>query len=269
MTDIFGQFRWQDLFDILLVSLILYRILLIIKGTKAAQMLIGLGVLLLASFFSRYLQLYTTDWIIQSFWSQVVLALIILFQPEIRKALARMGESSFLPSFTTAEELKSLEEIVRASVAMANRKIGALVVIERDVSLKDYVEIGVQLDGKVSKELLLSIFHPTSPIHDGAVIIRGNRIVAAGCFLPITLGSDLSKALGTRHRAAMGIAEETDAVALIISEETGTISIAIDGKLETHIDMGTLRDMLTELFTEAKKEKRLSNVKQTVKEQKR
>lgn len=255
MLDLLRQIRWQDLLDIALVSIILYRVLLIIKGTKAAQMLAGLGVLLIASFFSKYLQLYTMDWIVQSFWSQVVIAMIVLFQPEIRRALAHMGESSFLQGFTSAEELKSLEEIVRASIALANRKIGALIVIERDVSLKDYVEIGTPLDAKVSKELLLSLFHPTSPIHDGAVVIRGNRVVAAGCFLPITLGADLSKTLGTRHRAGIGITEETDAVAIIVSEETGTISVSIQGKLDTHIDMGTLRDMLTDLFTESKKEK--------------
>ena len=255
MLELLGQIRWQDVLDIALVSIILYRILLIIKGTKAAQMLVGLGVLLVASFFSKYLQLYTMDWIIQSFWAQVVIALIILFQPEIRRALAHVGESSFFQNFTSAEELKSLEEIVRASVALANRKIGALIVIERDVSLRDYVEIGTPLDAKVSRELLLSIFHPTSPIHDGAVVIRGNRVVAAGCFLPITLGSEVSKALGTRHRAGIGIAEETDAVAVIISEETGSISVAINGKLESRIDMGALRDMLTDLFTEAKKGK--------------
>lgn len=255
------QIRWQDLLDIALVSIILYRVLLIIKGTKAAQMLAGLGVLLIASFFSKYLQLYTMDWIVQSFWSQVVIAMIVLFQPEIRRALAHMGESSFLQGFTSAEELKSLEEIVRASIALANRKIGALIVIERDVSLKDYVEIGTPLDAKVSKELLLSLFHPTSPIHDGAVVIRGNRVVAAGCFLPITLGADLSKTLGTRHRAGIGVTEETDAVAIIVSEETGTISVSIQGKLDTHIDMGTLRDMLTDLFTESKKEKEFKEKK--------
>ncbi len=255
MLELVKQVRWQDLFDIVLVSIILYRILLIIKGTKAAQMLVGLGVLLVASFFSKYLQLYTMDWIIQSFWSQVVIALIVLFQPEIRRALAQMGESSFFQGLTSAEELRSLEEIVRAAVALANRKIGALIVIEREVSLKDYVEIGTPLDAKVSKELLLSVFHPTSPIHDGAIVIRGNRVVAAGCFLPITLGSDVSKALGTRHRAGIGIAEETDAVAIIVSEETGSISLAMNGKLETRLDMGTLRDVLTDLFTEAKKGK--------------
>jgi diadenylate cyclase len=254
--EILRQFRWQDLLDIILISIILYRILLIIKGTRAAQMLIGLGVLLVASLLSRYFELYTVDWVIQSFWAQAVLAIIILFQPEIRKALAQMGEAQFLPTFTSAEELKSLEEIVRASVALANRKIGALIAIERETSLKDFVEIGMPLDAKVSKELLMSLFHPTSPLHDGAVMIKGNRVIAAGCFLPITLGPEMSRSLGTRHRAGLGLAEETDAVVIIVSEETGTISLAIKGKLERNLDMGRLRNVLTDLFTTTKGEKR-------------
>lgn len=248
MIDILREHRWVlDILDITLMSLIIYRLLLILKGTKAAQMLIGLGLLLLASFATRYLELYTIDWLIQSFWAQIVIAIIILFQPEIRRALARMGETQFL-TFTTAEELKSLEEIVRAAVALANRKIGALIVIERDTSLKDFVEVGTLLDAKVSKEVLMSIFHPTSPIHDGAVIIKGNRIAAAGCFLPLTLTSELSKALGTRHRAGTGLTEETDAVSIIVSEETGTISLVMDGRIETRLDMGSLRDRLAEIF---------------------
>jgi diadenylate cyclase len=259
LLDLFRQFRWQDLLDIAIVSIIFYKALLIIKGTKAARMLAGLGVLLVASFFSRYFQFYTIDWIIQSFWAQVVIVMIVIFQPEIRRALAQVGESSFLKGLTSAEELRSLEEIVRTASALANRKIGALIVIERDVSLKDYVEIGTPLDARVSKELLLSIFHPTSPIHDGAVVIRGNRVVAAGCFLPITLGTEISKTLGTRHRAGIGVTEETDAVAIIVSEETGTISVAINGKLQPPVDMGALRDILTNLFTESKKEKGFKN----------
>jgi diadenylate cyclase len=217
-------------------------------------MLIGLGVLLFASLVSQYFELYTVDWLIQSFWAQIVLAIIILFQPEIRRALAQMGEAQFFPTLTSAEELKSLEEIVRTSVALANRKIGGIIAIERDTSLKDFIEIGTPLDAKVSKEVLLSIFHPTSPIHDGAVIIKGNRILAAGCFLPITMSPDVSKALGTRHRAGLGLSEETDAVIIIVSEETGQISMAINGRLETHFDMGSLRDTLTDLF--AKKGKK-------------
>ena len=255
MLEIFRQIRFQDFIDITVVSIVVYQVLLIVKGTKAAQMLIGLGVLVIASFFAKYFQLYTMDWIIQSFWSQVVIVLIVLFQPEIRRTLAQMGESSFFQNLTVAEELKSLEEIVRASVALANRKIGALIVIEREVSLKDYVEIATALDAKVSKELLLSIFHPTSPIHDGAIVIRGNRVVAAGCFLPITLGSGVSKSLGTRHRAGIGITEDTDAVAIIVSEETGTIAVAKHGRFESHVDMGTLRDILSGLFAESKKAK--------------
>lgn len=254
MEQFLAQIRPNDILDIALVSIIIYRILLLIKGTKAGQMLIGLGVLLAASFVSRNLGLYAMDWIVQSFWSQVVIALIVLFQPEIRKALARMGESSFLKNFAPAEELKSLEEIVKASISLANKKIGALIVIERDTSLTDYVEVGTSLDAKVSKELLLSIFHPSSPIHDGAVVIRGNRIVAAGCFLPLTLGTDLSKSLGTRHRAGIGLTEETDTVAIIVSEENGTIAMAINGVLDSPVDMGTLRSRLTELFTVGKKE---------------
>ncbi len=249
MIDFLREHRWiLDILDIALMSLILYRLLLIVKGTKAAQMLIGLGILLIASIASRYLELFTIDWLVQSFWAQIVIAIIVLFQPEIRRALAHMGEAQFL-SFTTAEELKSLEEIVRATVSLSNRKIGALMVIERETSLKDFVEVGTFLDARVSKELLLSIFHPTSPIHDGAVIIKGNRIAAAGCFLPITLSSELSKAFGTRHRAGIGLTEETDAVGIIISEETGGISLVADGKMEIKSDMGALRDALTDIFT--------------------
>lgn len=254
--EILKLIRWQDILDILIVAVVLYRILLIIKGTRAAQMLVGLGVLFLAFLFSNYLKLYTVDWLIQSFWAQIVLALIILFQPEIRKALAQMGEAPFLPSFTTAEELRSIEEIVKTSIALANRKMGALIAIERETGLKDFTEMGTRLDAKVTHELLLSIFHPTSPIHDGAVIIKGNRVIAAGCFLPLTLSADVSRTLGTRHRAGIGLTEETDAVVIIISEETGSISTAIGGELQKDMDMASLRNFLAENFTSSKEKKR-------------
>lgn len=251
--ELLRQMRLWDILDIIIVAIIVYRFLLIMKGTKAAQMLIGLGVVLVAFLFSGRFELVTVNWIIQSLWAQIVILLIVLFQPEIRRALAQMGETRFLQAFAPAEELKSLDEIVKAAVALANRKIGALIVIERDTNLKDFVEMGTFLDAKVSKEILLTVFHPTSPIHDGAVVIKGNRMVAAGCFLPIALSSEVSRALGTRHRAGIGLTEETDAIAIIVSEETGTISISIAGKLESHVDMGTLRDILTELFTTGKK----------------
>lgn len=255
MLELIDQLRWQDAVDIILVSIILFRILLIIKGTRAAKMLLGLGVLLIVSFFSKYLELYTLDWMVSSFWGQVVIVVVVLFQPEIRRALAQMGETSIFQSLASAEELKSLEEIIRATVSLSNKNMGALIVIEREVSLKDYVEIGTPLDARVSKELILSIFHPTSPIHDGAVVIKGNRVMAAGCFLPIVLEAELSKSFGTRHRAGLGITEETDAVVIVISEETGIISVGVDGKLEAHFDIGSLRDKLTDLFTKPKKEK--------------
>jgi diadenylate cyclase len=253
--EIIKLIRWQDILDILLVTTILYRVLLIIKGTKAAQMLIGMGVLFVALLFSKYMGLYTIDWIIQSLWTQIVLAVIILFQPEIRKTLAQMGEARFLPSFASAEEMRSIEEIVRASIALANRQIGALIVLEKETSLNDFIEMGTQLDAKVTHELLLSIFHPTSPMHDGAVIIRGNRVVAAGCFLPLTLSIDISKAFGTRHRAGIGLTEETDSVVIIVSEETGRITTAIGSKIEKNVEMGTLRDFLTEHFITQDKKK--------------
>lgn len=252
MIELLRQFGLRDFFDIALVSIILYRLILIIRGTKAVQMLIGLVVLLVASVVSRYIPLYTLDWLLQSFWAYIVIALIIIFQPEIRRALAKMGETPFLQAFTSAEELRSLEEIVKAAITMAGKKLGALIVIQRETNLKDFVELGTSLDARVSREILLSIFHPTSPIHDGAVVIRGNRIIAAGCFLPITLSTEISKSLGTRHRAALGLTEETDAVVIVVSEETGDISMSINGRLETRLDMGTLRDRLTDLFTAKK-----------------
>jgi len=249
MERFLSQLRWQDLIDIIIVSYIIYKIFILVKGTRAARMLIGVGVLLALSLLSRFLELYTLDWLIQSFWTQIVIVLIILFQPEIRKALAQMGETPLFHRFSSAEEMKTIEEIVKASQSLANKKIGALIVFERDVSLAEYIEIGVPLDAKVTKELLMSIFHPTSPIHDGAVIIKGNKVLAAGCFLPIKLGADLSKTYGTRHKAALGITEETDAVAVIISEETGAISLAVHGQLESNLDMEKLRQRLTNLFT--------------------
>lgn len=247
-----NQLSLYDLLDIALVAVVLYRLLLFVRGTKALQMLIGVVVLLFASIVARYFNLLTLDWLMQGFWSYIVIALIIIFQPEIRRALARMGETPFLKAFATAEESKSIEEIVKASISLANRKIGALVVLERETELKDFIEVGTPLDAKVSRELLLSIFHPSSPIHDGAAIIRGNKIAAAGCFLPIALTTDLRKALGTRHRAAIGITEETDAVAIVISEETGAVSLAISGNLTEHLDTAKLRLALTEVFTAKK-----------------
>jgi diadenylate cyclase len=254
ITGILSQVRPQDIFDILIVAFIIYHILLLIKGTKAVQMLTGLGILLLALLISNWAELYTIDWIVQSFWAQIVIVIIVLFQPELRRALAHIGESPFFYSLSPVEESRFLEEIVKASVSLANKRIGALLVLERETDLKNFTEMGTELDAKVSREMILSIFHPTSPIHDGAIIIRGNRIVAAGCFLPLSLSAELTRAMGTRHRAALGITEETDAVVIIVSEETGTISLSMGGKIIKDLDILSLREELSKIFIKAKKE---------------
>ncbi len=253
IREALAHYRWfHDTVDILLVYYLFYRLLLIIKGTRAFQMLIGIGLIVLALIASRTLEFYTLDWIIHSFWSQIVLAVVILFQPEIRRALAQVGERHLFRSLSAVEGSKFVEETVKAAVSMANKRIGALIVLERDTDLSTIVEMGTELDAKVTKELLVSIFLPYSPIHDGAAIIRGGRIIAAGCFLPLTLSSNLSKALGTRHRAAVGLTEESDAVVVVVSEETGEISIVSHGLIEHNVETPVLRKTLSEIFVKKK-----------------
>jgi diadenylate cyclase len=248
MLQTIQEFRFpQDLVDILLVSFIIYRVLLVIRGTRALRMVFGIGLLLLALVASKELGLYTLDWIATSFWSQIVLALLILFTPEIRRALAQFGRNPFTRMMTVVAESKSIDEVVRAATAMASRRVGGIIVIERETDLSDIVEVGTQLDAVVSRNTLLAIFNPTSPIHDGAAILHQGRILAAGCFLPIALRVQ-DHSLGTRHRAAIGLTEETDAVALVISEETGTIALAVSGRFQRNLDAVTLRRELSALF---------------------
>jgi diadenylate cyclase len=252
-----AHYRWfQDTADIALVYYIFYRLLLIIKGTRAFQMLLGLGLIMLALIASQAFEFYTLDWVIRSFWSQIVIAAVILFQPEIRRALAQMGERRFFRVLSPIESSKFIEEIVKASVSMANKRIGALIVLERETDLTTIVEMGTNLDAKVSKEILTSIFLPYSPIHDGATIIRNGRIVAAGCFLPLTLSSNIAKSLGTRHRAAVGLTEETDAVVVVVSEETGEISMVMNGAIDASLDAPRLRKVISDLFVRQKQERR-------------
>lgn len=247
------HYRWfNDMLDIALVYYLLYRLLLVIKGTRAFQMLVGIGLLMLVLVASEFLELYTLDWLMHSLWSQIVLAIVILFQPEIRSTLARVGRRHLFQSLSYVESAKFIEEAVKAAVSMANKPIGALIVFERDTDLSTIVEMGTELDAKVSKELLVSIFLPHSPIHDGAAIIRNGKIVAAGCFLPLTLSSNLAKNLGTRHRAAVGITEESDAIVVVISEETGEISIVKNGAIEHNADAPVLRKALSDIFVKKK-----------------
>jgi diadenylate cyclase len=250
MTRLLSDIGWRDALDVTIIAFLVYRMLLILKGTRAARMLVGLLVLLTVSIVARLVPLYTMDWLLHSVWSYIMIALIVLFQPEIRRTLAEMGAAPFLQGRSSAADIKGVEEIVRATVMLAQRQIGALIVLQRDTELPEIEEFGVPLDARVTKELLMSIFHPTSPIHDGAVIVRGTRVRAAGCFLPLSLSPAISKTLGTRHRAAIGLTEDTDAVVVIVSEETGGISLSVDGRLDTHLDMGTLRDTLTGFFAD-------------------
>ena len=257
IREALAQYRWfQDTVDIALVYYLIYRLLLIIKGTRAFQMLLGIGLILLALIASQTFKFYTLDWLILSFWSQIVIAAVILFQPEIRRALAQMGERRFFRTLSPVESSKFIEEIVKASVSMANKRIGALIVLERETDLTTIVEMGTNLDAKVSKELLTSVFLPYSPIHDGATIIRNGRIVSAGCFLPLTLSKTISKSLGTRHRAAVGLTEETDAVVVVVSEETGEISVVINGTIDASLDAPRLRKVISDLFVRQKQEHR-------------
>jgi len=247
------HYRWfNDTVDIALVYYIIYRLLLIIKGTRAFQMLIGIGLMVEVFIASQAFEFYTLDWLIHSFWSQIVLAVVILFQPEIRRTLARVGERHMFRSLSAVEGSKFIEETVKAVVNMANKRIGALIVLERDTDLTTLVEMGTELDAKVTKEILISIFLPYSPIHDGAAIIRSGRLTAAGCFLPLTLSSNISKSLGTRHRAAVGLTEESDAVVVVVSEETGEISLVVNGAIENNADAPALRKSLSDMFVRKK-----------------
>jgi diadenylate cyclase len=246
--ELIQTIRWQDLLDILIVAIGVYWLLVWLKGTRALQMLVGLSLLLAASVLAERLGLYTVEWLVSSFWMQVVLAVLILFQPEIRRALAQIGRNPFTHRLSAVEESRTLEEITRAVVGLANKRVGAILVLEREIELREIVEMGVTLDAQVSRELLFSLFQPESPMHDGAVIIRGNRITAAGCFLPLSLNPEVSKTLGTRHRAAIGITEETDALVIVASQETGTISMIMGGRMTRELDAGGLTRMLSRFY---------------------
>jgi diadenylate cyclase len=252
MRTVWQAFRLRDAVDILVVAVVLYRVFVMFKETRAVQMILGLGGLMAASFVARRLELYSTSWLLENFWSFWVLALIVLFQPELRRALAQLGQSRLFQGMGMAardQQGHLLDDVVKAADALAAKRIGALVVLERSTGLRNYAELGVPLDALVSADLLVSLFLPYSPLHDGAVFVRGRRAVAAGCFLPLSRNTQLGRAMGTRHRAALGLAEETDAVVLVVSEETGRISLAVGGHMETPLDRELLRRRLVELFS--------------------
>ena len=247
MLELLSNFRIQDAIDIAIIAFVIYRIIDLIRGTRAVQMLIGLSVVFLTYLSSQYFSLYTLNWILDNFLSSILLVIVVIFQDDIRRALTQVGTRPF---FGTEPRLhgQDLEEIVRAAVSLASKRIGALMVLPRDVGINQYIEVGTPLDAKVSKELITSIFLTTSPIHDGALIIQHGRIIAAGCFLPLTTNPHVSKTLGTRHRAAIGLTEETDAIVIVISEEEGAISLVREGRITRDVDAGTLRTTLQKLL---------------------
>ena len=247
--------RWQtfaenfqpvrDTVDILVVAWVVYWLLMRIKGTRAAQMALGLLILVLAWRLSSLLELATMSFLLDNFLSSGLLILIVIFQSDIRRALTRVGRGVF--GTTRTQEAHTIEEIVRACQALAQRRVGALVAIEREVHLDEFVEQGTPLDAELTRDLLISIFLPYSPLHDGAVVVRRDRIATAGCILPLAMRATLDGSLGTRHRAAVGITEETDALVVVVSEETGKISLVAGGEIREDLDGPHLRQALLEL----------------------
>lgn len=236
-----------SIIDILLVAAIIYELLALIKGTRAALMLVGVAVLVLAFYLSRLGQLATLNWLISTLLPYTVFALIVVFAPEIRLALARLGRRLALTR-GAGSAADVYEDIVLAANLFCQNQTGALIVIEREIGLRTYIESGVPLDARLSYDLLATIFRPSAPLHDGAVIVQKDRVAAAACFLPLSMNPVLSTQLGTRHRAGIGVTEETDAIAVIVSEETGSISLAVGGKIERDLTVDQLRDRLGELL---------------------
>jgi uncharacterized protein (TIGR00159 family) len=245
------QLDGRDLIDIVLVAFILYEFVQILQGTLGAKMALGLAVLMVVSYISDSAQLSTMHWLFGNFWQIWVIALIILFQPEFRQALARVGQQSGLLGRAQISQLsaqQTVDEIIKAVTVLAESKTGALIVLEREMGLRTFRELGVPLDARVSNELLRCLFFPDNPLHDGAVIVAKDRIVAAACFLPLTKNPLVPSTMGSRHRAAMGITEETDSVAIVVSEETGTISVVVDGKMTRELYSSHLKQVLGTVY---------------------
>lgn len=236
-----------SILDIVLVAILIYQFLSLVRGTRAAPMLVGVATLALAFYFARLGELRTLNWLLSTLLPYVVFALIVVFQSEIRHALVNLGSRiSFMRSSSAVADV--YDDIVLAANLFSQNQTGALIVIEREIGLRTYIESGVALDARLSYDLLATVFRPSAPLHDGAVIVQRDRIAAAACFLPLSMNPVLSTQLGTRHRAAIGITEETDAVAVIISEETGTISLAVAGNIERDLSVDRLRERLSALL---------------------
>lgn len=243
-----SQFRWQDAVDLLVVWFLIYRLLLLIRKTGAVQILSGLGLLAIFYILSVNFSLFTFNWILDKFFAHLFLIVVILFQSEIRRILAQLGSQSFFSGISVVQETHVVEEIVKGIMAVAQKGYGALIVIERDISVDYHIESGTEMDSKVSAELIESVFLPTSPVHDGAMVIRNSRVLSVGCFLPLSKNPILDRNLGTRHRAALGLTEETDALVLVASEESRSVGLALSGQFTPQLDAVSLRRVIYEFL---------------------
>lgn len=244
--DVLEQLRLADAADILIIAVLTYWMIDLIRGTRAVQMLIGLLVVAAIYTASEYFELYTLSWILREFLGSIFLVIVVIFQNDIRRMLTQVGRGRLFGG-DRRSKTQVIDEVTRAAVALASKRIGALMVLEREVGLNEYLEGGTLIDARVCRELLTAIFLPQSPIHDGAVVVRRGRITAAGCFLPLTANPAVSKSLGSRHRAAIGVTEETDAAVVVVSEEEGKISLVREGRIIRDCDAGTLRASLAQL----------------------
>src|SRR2546426_7324865 len=255
---------WWDLADIVVVSVLVYEVLKLIRGTRAVQMAFGGGFFVALFYGSRWFHLETVNWLIRNLLGYLVFAVIVLFQSDIRRTLAHLGRAPFFRYFAKEESAEeSIEELVVAASMLSAQRIGAIIALERQIGLRTYIEAGIPLDAVLTYDLLLSIFLPDSPLHDGAVIVQNDRVAAAACFLPLTVNPKLSKELGSRHRAALGLTEENDSVAIVVSEENGIISVVADGQIERGLNADALRARLRSLVLQRrasgpKRESRLS-----------
>jgi uncharacterized protein (TIGR00159 family) len=245
MMDFLKSSGWLlDLMDISLVAFIIYRLILFLKGTLAPRVIIGLAIVLFSYVVSRFAGFQTVNWILNNFLGSLIIVLVVIFQHDIRRVLFALSRSRYTGEDAKEETFCVLDELVVAVESLASKKIGALLVIERAMTVNHFLAVGTEIDAKVTSELITSIFLPYSPIHDGAVIIQRGKLTKAGCFLPISQNPEISKNLGSRHRAAIGLSEIADAVVIVVSEETGTISVVVGGRIRRNLDPATLRRFL-------------------------
>lgn len=243
----FLRFTVVDIIDVALVAFLFYRVLILMKGTRSAQIVLGLFLLFAISFLAFWFRLEGLKWLITNIATVGILVLVIVFQPELRNALAQIGHNKLFRLFFRYEKSKTLDEIVRAAARLSELRYGGLIVIEREIGLKNFIETGKSLSAEVSSDLLVTIFTPYTPLHDGAAIVQGDYVVAVSCTLPLTQNPTYARMFGMRHKAAIGVTEESDAIAIAVSEETGNISIAFKGVLYERIDKSVLKDRLVKM----------------------